>query len=245
MAISNRFSRAKRRVRTIGRKNRGSVDLGHRSRPAWPRKKKLALTVFSRPERGSDPPSGIRRRSDLLARRSALTLLAESAQNGTAAGELARLVESLLPVVRRTCGGVLGERHPELEDALQDCLLEILRALPNYRFQGDFLHYANKISLRVSLLCKRRTRERKHRFDPLAVVEEAIAPPPSEHDRGRQLRRVLRRLPPAQAEALALHFVEGFSVEEAAKLTQVSPNTVKTRIRLGKRSLRRKLRAWA
>lgn len=180
----------------------------------------------------------------MLARRSNLTLLAESAQNGTTRGELVRLVESLLPAVRRTCAGVLGNQHEELEDALQDCLLEILRALPNYRFQGDFLHYANKISLRVSMLVRRRARERKLRFDPLEVVEEAIALPASEQDRGRQLERVLRRLPHAQAEAITLHFVEGFSVDEAAKLTQVSPNTVKTRIRLGKRSLRRKLRAW-
>ena len=204
----------------------------------------MAVEAFSRPERGSDPPSGIRRRSDLLARRSSLTLLAESAQNGTQLGELERLVESLLPAVRRTCVGVLGDRHEELEDALQDCLLEILRALPNYRFQGDFLHYANKISLRVSMLAKRRARERRHRFEALEAVEEAFAPPASEQDRARQLRRVLKRLPTAQAEALALHFVEGFSVDEAAKVTQVSPNTVKTRIRLGKRSLRRKLRAW-
>jgi len=205
----------------------------------------LAAEAFSRPERGSDPPSGIRRRSDLLARRSNLTLLAESAQNGTALGELERLVESLLPAVRRTCASVLGAHHAELEDALQDCLLEILRALPNYRFQGDFLHYANKISLRVSLLIKRRARDRRERFDTLTLVEETSVPPPSEHDRARQLRRVLRRLPDAQVEALALHFVQGFSVDEAAKMTQVSPNTVKTRIRLGKRSVRRRMRAWA
>jgi len=206
--------------------------------------KKLAVEAFSSPERGSDPPSGMRRRSDLLARRSNLTLLAESAQNGTELGELDRLVKNLLPAVRRTCESVLGAQHAELEDALQDCLLEIVRALPNYRFQGDFLHYANKISLRVSLLTRRRTRDRHRRFDSLLTEVQALTPPPSEFDRARQLRRVFRGLPSAQAEALALHFVEGFSVEEAAKLTQVSPNTVKTRIRLGKRRLRRKLRAW-
>jgi DNA-directed RNA polymerase specialized sigma24 family protein len=39
--------------------------------------------------------------------------------------------------------------------------------------------------------------------------------------------------------------VLGFSVDEAAALTKVSPNTVKTRIRLGKRRLLRKLRGLA
>ncbi|HEY4105084.1 MAG TPA: sigma-70 family RNA polymerase sigma factor [Polyangiaceae bacterium] len=203
----------------------------------------MALEAFIRPERGSDPPSGIRRRSDLLARRSELTLLAESAQNSSNLRELGRLVQRLRPAVERTCRGVLGPRHTELEDAAQDCLLEILRALPNYRFQGDFLHYTNKICLRVALLAKRRERERSDRFEPLeGFAHEPAGATQSELDRARALRRVLFRLPRAQAEALSLHFVAGYSVEEAAELTQVSPNTVKTRIRLGKRRLRKKLR---
>jgi RNA polymerase sigma factor (sigma-70 family) len=150
--------------------------------------------------------------------------------------------------VRRTCHGVLGGAHADLEDAVQDCLLEVLRALPNYRFQGDFLHYANKISLRVAILTKRRSAERRVRFDTLDGLDALDSDPPAagvELDRARQLHRVLRRLPGAQAEALSLHFVLGFSVDEAAALTRVSPNTVKTRIRLGKRRLLRKLRGLA
>ncbi len=206
----------------------------------------MSQEASARPERGSDPPSGIRRRSDLIANRSNLTLLAECAQNCHDLPEREELVRSLQPAVLRTCRGVLGSAHPDLEDVVQDCLLEILRALPNYRFQGDFLHYANKISLRVAILAKRRSAQRRLRFDTLDTMllePEATAAP--ELDRARQLQRVLRRLPEAQAQALSLHFVLGFSVDEAAKFTQVSPNTVKTRIRLGKRSLLKRLRGLA
>jgi RNA polymerase sigma-70 factor (ECF subfamily) len=206
----------------------------------------LSQIAFFQPERGSDPPSGIRRRSELLARRSKLTLLAESAQNSSDIREVASLAQGLLPGLRRTCRGVLGAHHPDLEDAVQDCLVEVLRALPNYRFQGDFLHYANKISLRVALSTRRRSAERQKRCDSLdAFIAEPAPAPTVELDRARQLRRGLRRLPPAQAEALSLHFVLGFSVDEAAALTKVSPNTVKTRIRLGKQRLLRGLRALA
>jgi RNA polymerase sigma-70 factor, ECF subfamily len=208
------------------------------------------LRRIERPEGlGSEPPSsGIRSRSELLPRRSNLTLLAEGAQNCSDLQPLEALIRCLGPAVRRTCLGVLGGAHADLEDAVQDCLLEVLRALPNYRFQGDFLHYANKISLRVAILTKRRSTERRVRFDTLDAVDafDSDRPPAGiELDRARQLRRVLRRLPGAQAEALSLHFVLGFSVDEAAALTQVSPNTVKTRIRLGKRRLLRKLRGLA
>ncbi len=144
--------------------------------------------------------------------------------------------------MRRTCRGVLGGDHADLEDAVQDCLLEILRALPNYRFQGDFLHYANKISLRVAILTRRRGAQRRLRFETLDTFVAEPATAPVELDRARQLRRVLRRLPTAQAEALSLHFMLGFSVDEAAKMTRVSPNTVKTRIRLGKQRLLKRLR---
>jgi RNA polymerase sigma-70 factor (ECF subfamily) len=208
--------------------------------------------LSERPERpSSEPPSGIRRLSELVPGRSNLTLLAEGAQNGADLRSLEQLVRNLEPAVRRTCRGVLGGGHADLEDAVQDCLLEVVRALPNYRFQGDFLHYANKISLRVASLTRRRSTERRVRFDTLdaAVSLENEAPQPTsasdELDRARQLRRVLRALPGSQAEALSLHFVLGFSVDEAAALTHVSPNTVKTRIRLGKRRLLRRLRGLA
>jgi RNA polymerase sigma factor (sigma-70 family) len=202
----------------------------------------LSREAFARPERGSAPPSGIRHRSELVAQRSNLTWLAECAQNCSDLRDVERLIRSLAPAVRRTCRGVLGGGHADLEDAVQDCLLEIVRALPNYRFQGDFLHYANKISLRVAILARRRGAQRRLRFEALEAVEAEPAIAPAELDRARQLQRVLRRLPNLQAEALSLHFVLGFSVDEAAEMTHVSPNTVKTRIRLGKQRLLKRLR---
>lgn len=169
-------------------------------------------------------------------------MLAEGAKNCTDLRGLERLVRGLEPVAQRTCRSVLGGTHPDLEDAVQDSLLEVLRALPNYRFQGDFLHYANKISLRVAMLARRRSAERRRRFDALDELDAEPANASAELDRARQLRRGLRKLPSAQAEALSLHFALGFSVDEAAALTRVSPNTVKTRIRLGKQRLLRRLR---
>jgi RNA polymerase sigma factor (sigma-70 family) len=207
------------------------------------------LTLTEGPS--SEPPSGIRRRSELVNGRSSLTLLAEGAQNCADLRALEQLIRSLEPAVRRTCRGVLGGGHADLEDAVQDCLLEVVRALPSYRFQGDFLHYANKISLRVAILTRRRSAARRARFatlDAAVCLESEVLQPTTagvELDRARQLHRVLRRLPGAQAEALSLHFVLGFSVDEAAALTKVSPNTVKTRIRLGKRRLLRRLRVLA
>src|SRR4029077_21217974 len=53
--------------------------------------------------------------------------------------------------------------------------------------------------------------------------------------------RLLEELPQAVAEALALHFFLGYTVDEIAVTEAVSPNTVWSRLRLGKQALRRRL----
>ena len=57
------------------------------------------------------------------------------------------------------------------------------------------------------------------------------------------MRDLIRRVRPIQAETLVMRVVLGFTVEEIAVATDVSVNTVKTRLRLGKKSLR-KLLTW-
>ena len=60
--------------------------------------------------------------------------------------------------------------------------------------------------------------------------------------RRRQLvRQLLDELPDAIAEALGMHYILGCSVEEIAEAATVSPNTVWSRLRLGKHALRKKL----
>jgi DNA-directed RNA polymerase specialized sigma24 family protein len=55
------------------------------------------------------------------------------------------------------------------------------------------------------------------------------------------VRQLLDELPDVIAEALALHFILGYTVDEIAAAASVSPNTVWSRLRLGKQTLRRKL----
>jgi RNA polymerase sigma-70 factor (ECF subfamily) len=52
------------------------------------------------------------------------------------------------------------------------------------------------------------------------------------------VRELLDSLPTAQAEALALHAMLGFTVAEVAESTGVPAETVRSRLRLAKRALR-------
>jgi DNA-directed RNA polymerase specialized sigma24 family protein len=53
------------------------------------------------------------------------------------------------------------------------------------------------------------------------------------------LRKILDSLPDVIAQALALHFVLGYTVDEIAAATASPPNTIWSRLRLGKQALRK------
>jgi RNA polymerase sigma-70 factor (ECF subfamily) len=55
------------------------------------------------------------------------------------------------------------------------------------------------------------------------------------------MRELIDDLPRVQAEAILMRMVLGFSVEEIATAMQVPVNTAKSRLRVGKDNLRRRL----
>ena len=67
-----------------------------------------------------------------------------------------------------------------------------------------------------------------------ADVERLLAANPA-------ARQLLDELPATQAEALTLHCVLGFTVEEAAEVSNVPANTLRGRLITAKALLRRKL----
>ncbi len=50
---------------------------------------------------------------------------------------------------------------------------------------------------------------------------------------------LLEQLPPPQRAVLLLYFVEDFSIEEIARITETQPGTVKSRLHYAKRALRK------
>jgi RNA polymerase sigma-70 factor, ECF subfamily len=53
--------------------------------------------------------------------------------------------------------------------------------------------------------------------------------------------QLLNQLPLPQRSALLLHFVEDFSLEEIANITEAAVNTVKSRLHYAKKALRKLL----
>jgi RNA polymerase sigma-70 factor, ECF subfamily len=160
-----------------------------------------------------------------------------------------RFLTAIAPAIRRACRGVMGAGHTDFEDTIQDCFIDATRGLAGYRFEGSLIGYVTKIAVRRALASRRRSIARVRHLqllddlhDELPVADANVA----EIERAEVMRDLIRRLRPIQAETLVLRVVLGFSIEEIAASTEVSVNTVKTRLRLGKNALRQllALHAW-
>jgi RNA polymerase sigma-70 factor (ECF subfamily) len=151
---------------------------------------------------------------------------------------------AISPTIRRVCRGVMGAHHADLEDTIQDCLIDVTRALPSYRFEGNLAGYVTKIALRRALASRRRSVARVRHLQLLEDLHDELPVPNDserEIERAEVMRDLIGRLRRIQARTLVLRVVLGFSLDEIARLTEVSVNTVKTRLRLGKNALRRLL----
>jgi RNA polymerase sigma factor (sigma-70 family) len=152
---------------------------------------------------------------------------------------------SMFAIVRR----VLGRHHADVDDAAQDAVIALLGALPKFRNECGVTHFAHRIALLTALAALRRARVRQRFTDgsgdgELDAEADDVASPwaTTVSTRRRVLvRQLLDELPDVIAEALALHFILGYTVDEIAEAAAISPNTVWSRLRLGKQALRRKL----
>jgi RNA polymerase sigma factor (sigma-70 family) len=166
-----------------------------------------------------------------------------------AAGDLQAIQEFLAyvwPTLSRVAAGVLGARHPDLDDAIQQSMIALVRALPAFRGECHPAGYATRITLRVALRVRRNVKRDTTRREALGMLtpldelgsatEDALAV-----RRRELLRELLEDLPEEQAEALTLRVVMGWSLEEVSRASGAPINTVRSRVRLAKEALRQRI----
>jgi RNA polymerase sigma factor (sigma-70 family) len=184
------------------------------------------------------PATEERRPDELLG----LARAAASGDSEAAATLVSQVGGTILSTVRQ----VLGRKHADADDIAQEATMSFLASLPNFRGESSTRRYAQRVALFAALSARRRAvaRQRLLDSDPVsgALVECEQGGPLSDVMASRRrevLRGVLDTLPDVIAEALALHFIAGYTVDEIATATQSPANTIWSRLRLGKKALRR------
>jgi RNA polymerase sigma-70 factor (ECF subfamily) len=169
-----------------------------------------------------------------------------------AAGDLQATQEFLAyvwPTLSRVAAGVLGSSHPDLDDAIQQSMIALVRALPAFRGECHPAGYATRITLRVALRARRNVKRDATRRDGFAQLMQVDDVAHGSDDalafrRRELLRELLEDLPEEQAEALTLRVVMGWSLDEVSRASGAPINTVRSRVRLAKEALRQRIEAW-
>ena len=155
--------------------------------------------------------------------------------------------EQLFAEVTSDCIGLITrialsyEADPALRrELIQDILLAIWVALPNFRGDSSLKTFAASIAQKRSIThVTRRAREPRQVELPADLV--SAAPAPDEvavsNDQKKRLVDSIQLLPIPQREAIVLCF-EGFSYGEMAEILGITPNAVMLRCQRAKTTLK-------
>lgn len=177
-------------------------------------------------------------------RRAADLGLATEAARGDATARR-RLAGRLLDRVRRTTAYLAGPGG-EAEDLAQVALIKVLTSAGSFRGECTLEFWADRIAVRTVMksIHKLRRRERLR-----AAIHDPEPWSPGTDERvarlllQRRLAAKLQELAPERRAAIVLHHVEGYGVGEIAALTDAPVNTVRDRLRQGRKQLRKKIKA--
>ncbi|MGA2138799.1 MAG: RNA polymerase sigma factor [Verrucomicrobiia bacterium] len=130
-------------------------------------------------------------------------------------------------------------------DLVQETFINAFRYLGTLRDDEKFGGWLFSIAHQKCLQQWRRQSRQAELQEELANAPTADDDNPLDllirEEQEAEFMKLLPRLPLAQRSALLLHFVEGFSLEEIARITDTEVGTVKSRLHYAKRALRKLL----
>lgn len=122
----------------------------------------------------------------------------------------------------------------DAEDAVQEVFLKLLTAAPAFRDAEHEKAWLIRTTLNTAYDCRRRDVRRNQ-----APLEDAPAAAPPESS---PLLSAVRALPDKYSAVIHLHYYEGYSIKEIAKLLGLLPPTVGTRLARGRKLLQQLLK---
>jgi RNA polymerase sigma-70 factor (ECF subfamily) len=169
----------------------------------------------------------------------------EALVRATLAGErpaAEQLLRRLLPRIRNLVRYLVRDDR-DVDDIAQEVLVLVYRRLETYDGRGGLSSWVDRIATRATFAARRKERSRREVFPSqpeivLAAADDSERTRPDEVLDPRRLVRLLAKIPEEQRDALVMHHALGWSVPEIATELSASPETVRSRLRLGRAHLR-------
>lgn len=122
----------------------------------------------------------------------------------------------------------------DAQDAVQDVFLKYMTAAPAFRDPG----HEQAWFLR-SLINRCHDLARRRKVREALPLEEALGVAAPQESEAFHVMELLQKLPENLKDAVTLHYLEGFSVEETAGILQVSVSAIKMRLSRAREQLRK------
>jgi len=157
------------------------------------------------------------------------------------------LINLVIDQVRRTIS-YLARPDREAEDLSQLALIQILRSAGSFRGECTLKYWADRIAVRTAMK-QFRKRQRRERLGaaswepPPAVSEQKVDVDVDSLKVRARLGMLLEKLSEERRTAVVLHHVQGYGIAEIAAMTNAPVNTVRDRLRVGRKQLRKKILA--
>lgn len=176
-----------------------------------------------------------------LARKREMALVQQAA-NGDA-GALRVLADQIFDPVRRTVSYLCGAKE-DTEDIAQIAMIAILRSIGSFRGECSLQYWADRVAVNTAAKYVEKKQRRRtiieHSYLP--PVKQMVAEEQVELRRARQrLTEHLFALPIKERVVLVLHYVNGYEIVEVAQMTHCKVNTIRGRLRTGRKKLRKKI----
>jgi RNA polymerase sigma-70 factor (ECF subfamily) len=185
----------------------------------------------------SERPSGLKSRykSEL-----------EMAQAAARGDQNARrdLVSALLDQVRRTVS-YLSSPNKDADDLAQLALIQILKSAGSFRGECTLNYWADRITVRTSMK-QFRKRQRREKLAMSIWTDSPSDEPGLDDDLAkRQIRvhlsRVLQKISAERRAVIVLHHLQGYGISEISEMTGAPINTVRDRLRIGRKQLKKRI----
>ncbi len=157
---------------------------------------------------------------------------------------MTELAERLLDPIRTTVRFISGDSSDQ-DDWSQQAIMEVLRSIGSYRGESALTTWANRIVVRKVMKLAKKDRRRQrlmHVFQRLSPYDDVALP--EESDTAllrRHLAQAFSKLPVKYRTVMTLRLVHQAGLTEITEVVGIPKNTVRQRLRRGKKLLRDKV----
>ncbi|MBN2717607.1 MAG: sigma-70 family RNA polymerase sigma factor [Deltaproteobacteria bacterium] len=143
---------------------------------------------------------------------------------------LRRLYPRIVQMVR-----FAGGNHSQVDDIVQMAAIQVIKSLKWYKGLGSLESWAGRISYRTTMKALKRKRNLEVVQMPFFEQDLSSGETPEKSTSRRQLFDVLidklNVIPNKRRVPLLLHIAYGYTIREISEMLDVSPNTIKDRMK--------------